>query len=101
MREVPADAVSRRRRKVKEILVGEAGGSCAICGYRRCLGALAFHHLDPATKRLEVNAKGVSLALATLRAEAQKCVLLCANCHVEVEQGLVALPATVRGSPDE
>jgi hypothetical protein len=96
-----SDAVSRRRRKVKEILVREAGGSCAICGYDRCFGALEFHHLDPSEKRLEVNAKGVSLALATLRAEAEKCVLLCANCHVEVERGVTLLPATVRGSPDE
>ncbi len=96
-----SDAVSRRRRKVKEILVHEAGGCCAICGYHRCLGALEFHHLDPSQKRLEVNAKGVSLALDTLRAEAAKCVLLCANCHVEVERGVVTLPATVRGSPDE
>lgn len=96
-----SDAVSRRRRKVKEILVREAGGCCAICGYDRCFGALEFHHLDPSEKRLEINAKGVSLAIKTLRAEAEKCVLLCANCHVEVERGITLLPATVRGSPDE
>ncbi len=96
-----SDAVSRRRRKIKEILVREAGGSCAICGYDRCLGALAFHHLDPRQKRLEVNAKGVSLALDTLRREAAKCVLLCANCHAEVERGVSSVPATVRGDPDE
>jgi transposase-like protein len=96
-----SDAVSRRRRKVKEILVREAGGCCAICGYDRCFGALEFHHLDPGEKRLEVNAKGVSLALETLRAEAQKCILLCANCHAEVERGLATLPATVQGGPDE
>jgi hypothetical protein len=66
-----------------------------------CFGALEFHHLDPGEKRLEVNAKGVSLALETLRAEAQKCILLCANCHAEVERGLATLPATVQGGPDE
>lgn len=95
------DAVSRRRRKVKAILVAEAGGACSICGYDRCLGALEFHHLDPTQKRMEVNAKGVALALETLRGEAEKCVLLCANCHVEVERGLVPLPATVRRSPSD
>jgi hypothetical protein len=26
------------------------------------------------------------------RAEAQKCVLLCANCHAEVEAGVLGLP---------
>lgn len=82
-----ADAVSRRRRKMKEILVAEAGGRCAICGYAQSMRALHFHHVDPATKRLELNARGVALSLDTLRAEAQKCVLLCSNCHAEVEDG--------------
>lgn len=85
------DAVTQRRRKVKAILVAEAGGGCAICGYDRHMGALAFHHLDPDQKRLEINAKGISLSLETLRAEAGKCVLLCANCHAEVEGGIASV----------
>jgi ferredoxin len=28
-----------------------------------------------------------------LRDEAQKCVLLCSNCHAEVEDGMAAVPA--------
>ncbi len=87
-----ASAVVRRGRKVKAILVAEAGGGCVICGYNRHPRALAFHHLDPLKKRLEINAKGVALALDTLRAEARKCVLLCANCHAEVEDGVATLP---------
>lgn len=93
------DAVARRRRKVKGILVEEAGGRCCVCGYDRCVAALAFHHVEPATKRLEINAKGVSLAIETLRAEAKKCALLCANCHAEVENGVTMLPATVLARP--
>jgi transposase-like protein len=85
-------AVARRRRKVKTILVAEAGGACCICGYDRNMRALHFHHVEPSQKRHEINAKGVSLALATLRAEAQKCVLLCSNCHAEVEDGIVTVP---------
>jgi transposase len=95
------EAVCRRRRKMKAILVAEAGGRCAVCGYDRHLAALAFHHLNPLEKRIEINAKGVALSLDTLRAEAKKCVLLCSNCHAEVERGVATLPATVRGSPDE
>jgi transposase-like protein len=83
-----ADAVSRRRRKMKAILVAEAGGACRLCGYDASAGALVFHHLDPAEKRFELNAKGVALAIETLRAEARKCVLLCSNCHAEVEERL-------------
>jgi hypothetical protein len=80
-----AEAVSRRRRKVKRILVEEAGGRCFRCGYCRTMRALHFHHLDPASKRFELNARGVALSLESLRAEARKCVLLCSNCHAEVE----------------
>jgi hypothetical protein len=80
---------------VKAILVEEAGGCCVICGYARHHQALQFHHLDPRQKRLNLSAQGISYSLASLRAEAKKCVLLCANCHTEVEIGAAALPATV------
>jgi Zn finger protein HypA/HybF involved in hydrogenase expression len=87
-----SEAVSRRRRRVKEILVQEAGGRCAICGYDRCAGALEFHHLDPAQKSFGVATGGVTVAIAKLRAEAKKCVLLCATCHAEVEAGVSEVP---------
>jgi hypothetical protein len=86
-RKCRAEAVSRRRRKVKETLVHEAGGACCICGYAQSMRALHFHHLDPSQKRLEINARGQALSVETLRAEARKCVLLCSNCHAEVEDG--------------
>jgi transposase-like protein len=88
-----AAAVARRRQKVKAILVQEAGGCCGLCGYRRSMRALHFHHVDPIEKRIEINAKGIALSLQTLRNEAKKCVLLCSNCHAEIEDGTVSLPA--------
>jgi hypothetical protein len=87
--------VIERRRKVKEILVQEAGGGCVICGYERYLGALQFHHLDPATKAFGLGLRGIARSLARCREEAAKCILLCANCHAEVEAGVATLPATV------
>ena len=87
-----ADAVTRRRRTVKAILVAEAGGRCAICGYDRCHAALAFHHLDPGEKRMVVSAQGMGIGIARLREEARKCVLVCHNCHSELETGAVSLP---------
>jgi transposase-like protein len=87
-----AEAVARRRRKVKEMLVAEAGGRCVLCGYSRSSVALQFHHLDPATKSFGLGVRGITRALARLRAEASKCVLLCANCHAEVEAGVTTLP---------
>jgi transposase len=86
------ERVSRRRRKMKLILVAEAGGHCALCGYDRCVGALHFHHLDPSAKSFHLSMQGVTRSLASARAETAKCTLLCANCHAEVEAGLASLP---------
>jgi transposase len=83
-----AEAVARRRRTVKRVLVDEAGGACALCGYDRCIGALHFHHRDPAEKRFALSVRGAARSLDEARAEAAKCVLLCSNCHAEVEMGL-------------
>lgn len=97
-----SEAVARRRRKVKKILVAEAGGRCAICGYDRCMAALSFHHIDPTQKAFQVSHNGVTRSLARARAEAQKCILLCSNCHMEVETGLQAVPLDLlRGSPED
>jgi hypothetical protein len=70
------EAVSRRRRKVKRILVEEAGGACRICGYSRCVAALEFHHTNPADKSFSLSHRGVCRSLAKARDEARKCVLL-------------------------
>lgn len=83
-----SSAVSKRRRKVKQILVEEAGGRCFVCGYSRSQEALHFHHLDPKTKAFHLGHQGQSRSLARSRAEAAKCVLLCGNCHAEVEAGI-------------
>ena len=86
------EAVTRRHQKVKRTLVEEAGGCCAVCGYARCVFNLHFHHVDPASK-----AFGISVAagrsLAAYREEARKCVLVCANCHGEIETGLRPSPS--------
>ncbi len=84
-------SVSRRRRRLKRTLVLEAGGACRLCGYSRCLSALEFHHLVPKDKAFSLGEEGVTRSIARARAEARKCVLLCANCHAEVESGMATL----------
>ena len=84
--------MDRRRRKIKRILVEEAGGECVLCGYSRAQAGLHFHHVDPTQKSFSLGYKGVTLSLAAARAEAAKCVLLCATCHAEVEAGVKRLP---------
>lgn len=83
--------VTRRRRKVKATLAAEMGGRCVLCGYDRYFGALHFHHVDPSTKAFAISIDGVARSLDRARAEASKCVLLCGNCHAEVEAGIAKL----------
>jgi DNA-binding CsgD family transcriptional regulator len=87
------EAVSKRRRHVKALLVAEAGGRCALCGYDRYVGALEFHHVDPSQKSFGLGRAGVARSLDRAREEARKCVLLCSNCHAEVEGGVARVPS--------
>lgn len=87
------DAVLKRRRAIKAQLVAEAGGACLICGYDRSVWSLHFHHLDPSSKAFSIAGAGMTRSLEAARAEARKCVLLCANCHGEVEAGETRLPS--------
>jgi len=85
------EAVTRRKQKIKRTLVAEAGERCAVCGYDRCIVNLGFHHVDPAKKELEMSMR-VGRSLDAFRQEAKKCVLVCANCHGEIEAGEIPSP---------
>lgn len=86
-----SENVTTHRKRNRLILIKEAGGKCIACGYNRALNALQFHHLDPKTKEFGLSGKGQTYSLERQRKEAAKCVLLCANCHAEVESGLLVL----------
>lgn len=89
-RRCEGEAVTRRKQRVRQTLIEEAGGRCAVCGYDRCVINLHFHHVDPA-KELAMSSH-IGRSLATFRQEAKKCVLVCANCHGEIEAGLIESP---------
>jgi hypothetical protein len=55
-------------------------------------GRAAIHHLEPDRNAFELAAHGVARSLATARAEVANCILLCANCHAEVEAGVATIP---------
>lgn len=65
--------------------------SCEKCGYSKCLSALEFHHLDNSTKLFNLSDATISLKgmvvggeiTDTVKAELDKCVVLCAQCHSE------------------
>jgi hypothetical protein len=85
------EAVNRRHRRLRATLVGEARGRCCICGYDRCILNLHFHHVRPEEKAFPMTVSS-GKSIAAYRAEARKCILVCANCHGEIEAGLVASP---------
>ena len=87
-----SERVASWRRRAKRKLAEEAGGRCVLCGYDSYMGALQFHHLDRSTKSFQLSLRGITCSIEKLRAEAAKCVLLCANCHAEVEGGVAESP---------
>ena len=77
-------AVRKRRRKVRLMAIQYKGGRCRRCGYDRCVEALEFHHLDSAQKDFGISSRGYTRSWARVRAELEKCILICANCHREL-----------------
>ena len=70
------------RRKIQ--LIELMGGGCKKCGYKKNVSALHFHHIDSTTKAFKLDVRILSnRRWEAIWEEAQKCVLLCANCHAE------------------
>jgi hypothetical protein len=79
--------VSQKRRGYdrKAELVAMKGGKCSICGYSKNSSALCFHHIDPKIKSFPIDIRRCSnSSWDNLIKEANKCMLLCLNCHAEL-----------------
>lgn len=76
---------NRKRGLIKRsMLIGMLGGKCTRCGYNKNHSALNFHHVDPQTKEFQIDVRKCNnTKISVLIEEANKCVLLCANCHME------------------
>ena len=85
-------AVAKRRRKIKKLSIEYKGGKCQICGYTKYQGALDLHHKDPKIKSFSIGDKGYTRSWKKVKSELDKCVLVCANCHRELEAGITQLP---------
>ena len=86
LRDKQVAAVSRFRKNRKRALLEYAGGmKCIKCGYDKDIpDVYEFHHKDPAKKdpswgKMTANNHRID----TMKAEIDKCVVLCANCHRE------------------
>lgn len=86
------EAVAKRRKKIRAMALEYGGNKCKICGYCQCTRALTFHHIDPAKKDFGLSANGITRSWEKTKAELDKCVLLCMNCHMEVHDNVTKLP---------
>ena len=92
--------VNRWRHKLKRNMIEYSGGKCQICGYARCVKALAFHHVNPDEKDFNISGNHCRRWKRLVK-ELDKCVLLCMNCHNEVHAGMYTqeqLDALKRGA---
>lgn len=74
----------QRRNQRKEDLIKVKGGGCIKCRYAKSASALVFHHRDEKLKEFNVSGQNLNKhSWEVLLKEADKCDLLCANCHAE------------------
>ena len=73
-----SEAIRRRYQEMRKKLIAHFGGKCIICGFNN-IHALCFHHRDPKEKKFHVLATAKRFD-RTLK-EAEKCDLMCQNCH--------------------
>lgn len=85
-------AVNIYRRRLKSKAIAYKGGKCVLCGYDKCTAALEFHHLDRKIKSFGLSKRGLTRSWVSTRAELDKCILVCSNCHREIEAGMRAIP---------
>lgn len=86
--------VDRRRKHLRKMAVVYKGGDCIACGYSRCPSAMDFHHLNSAEKEFRIGS-GNTRAWELVRAELDKCVLLCCRCHREHHNNMLDLDAAI------
>lgn len=71
--------------KRKIALIDYKGGKCEKCGYKKCFASLEFHHINPDDKEFQLDLRHLSnMNFEKILKEADKCMLLCSNCHREI-----------------
>jgi hypothetical protein len=73
----------KRKIEMKLKAVEYKGGKCCRCNYNKNIKALQFHHLDVQQKDFIIGGS-YTRSWSILKTELDKCILVCANCHVEI-----------------
>ena len=74
----------RRRQELKIKYIEYLGGKCSRCGYDCSLRALTFHHRIRHDKERDLS-QMLDWSWERVKAELDKCELVCFNCHMEME----------------
>lgn len=92
--------IGKKARDKKQKIVEVMGGKCCICGYSKYNGALELHHLDRSTK---TNGKRSVKHWSWKRIETEiaNCILVCANCHAEIEGGIIIYASVAQGKEQD
>ena len=70
--------------------IGGGELKCQECGYDKHHSAIDFHHLDPTQKDMMIcSLRGCSFK--KIKSEVDKCIMLCANCHRLVHNGVMVV----------
>lgn len=83
--------VKNSRERLKERIIYVMGSKCQCCGYNKCQSALELHHINPQEKEFTISAN-TNRSWQSIVQEIKKCTLVCANCHREIEAGLIESP---------
>ena len=86
VREKSHDARLKNKRKSIRDLKRMFGGKCSLCEYDRCLTSLHFHHRNGDEKENTIATLICNRGKAAAYKEAKKCILICSNCHGEIEE---------------
>ena len=85
--------VKNSRERLKKRMIYVMGDRCQCCGYNKCISALEFHHINPKDKEFTFSAN-TNRSWFSVISELKKCVLVCANCHREIEAGIIDSPSS-------
>jgi hypothetical protein len=82
------DCMNLKRPGVMWVRAFKAVRCCEVCGESEPC-CLDFHHRDPQAKEHAMSELVWRGAVEELEAEAEKCMLLCSNCHRKVHAGVL------------
>jgi predicted nucleic acid-binding Zn ribbon protein len=81
--------VNRKKKQTKQKAIDYKGGMCNICGYKKSVDALEFHHIDRSNKDFSLSGNYCH-SWHKIKKELDKCICVCSNCHREIHADMIS-----------